>query len=120
MGRIEIVDADNVTSEAAGRNVQGVPLPPMESVAVMRIFSGDECARMTMNINPPNPSEPAHSLPLSEVKFITNRELTVGEAKYVSGAFIFVEKDTLFGPLRAGLSGATFLLTQYKRIREEL
>lgn len=60
----------------------------------------------------PGHVEPAHSHPHDEVLYILEGAGTVGDRDLTPGMLLYVEKDTLYGPLTSGPNGLTFLRVQ--------
>jgi hypothetical protein len=57
----------------------------------------------------PRHFETPHSHPESEVLYVLEGEMSVGDLKLGAGSGVFIEKDTVYGPLRTGPQGARFL-----------
>lgn len=53
--------------------------------------------------------EAPHSHPEGEVLYVLRGELAIGELQLEPGAGAVIEKDTVYGPLRTGPQGASFL-----------
>ena len=52
----------------------------------------------------------AHSHAASEVIYILDGQVSIGESHYGPGDAIHIEPNTVYGPLRAGAEGVRFLL----------
>ncbi len=52
---------------------------------------------------------PVHSHSQNEIIYILEGDVTVGEEHCPTGTVLYVEKDTMYGPLRSGPDGVTFL-----------
>src|ERR1700686_319951 len=52
----------------------------------------------------------AHSHSASEVIYILNGQVSIGENRFGPGDAIHIEPNTMYGPLRAGAEGVRFLL----------
>ena len=57
----------------------------------------------------PGHFEQPHSHPEGEVLYLMRGELAIGELRLTPGSGAVIEKDTVYGPLRTGPEGATFL-----------
>ena len=57
----------------------------------------------------PGHEEHPHSHPTSELLYILEGELSLGEERVGPGTMLFVEKDTVYGPLIGGQRGVKFL-----------
>ncbi|MBI2867885.1 MAG: cupin domain-containing protein [Chloroflexi bacterium] len=56
--------------------------------------------------------ERAHSHTASEVIYVLEGEVQVGDALYTAGDALFIEANTPYGPLKAGPRGMKFLLVR--------
>ena len=50
-----------------------------------------------------------HSHPTSEVLYVLDGEVPIGDVRAVPGTMVFIEKETVYGPVVAGPTGAMFL-----------
>lgn len=57
----------------------------------------------------PGHEQEAHSHETGEVLYVLRGEVTIGDETAKAGTMVYVEKDTRYGPLRAGASGVRFL-----------
>ena len=55
-------------------------------------------------------TEPPHSHTVDEIIYIMEGELQVGDTRYIAGDTLWIEANTVYGPLTAGPQGMTFLL----------
>ena len=52
---------------------------------------------------------PVHSHTQDEIIYILDGDVTVGDTHCPKGTALFIEKDTMYGPLKSGQNGTTFL-----------
>jgi hypothetical protein len=57
----------------------------------------------------PSHFEEAHSHPEGEVLYVLRGEMAIGDLALKAGSGVVIEKDTIYGPLRAGAGGVAFL-----------
>ncbi len=101
MGRAMIVKENEVSwTKPAGRE---------EATNVeQKIYSG-QAPRVFMVRWQPGKETPAHSHKDDEVIYVLEGEFKAGETTFRPGTALFVERDTVYGPLVAGPQGARFV-----------
>jgi hypothetical protein len=109
------VDGDDRRIELEGIvaiDPDGIPWHAGSSAGVRyKVVSDDSSgpARMQIAHYEPGWTHPAHSHPEAEALFILEGELFIGELKATRSMTVFIDKDTMYGPLTAGPEGAVFL-----------
>lgn len=73
------------------------------------IGEGDICPRVQFARYEPGHYEKKHSHPVGEFLFITKGALELEDQVLGPGALIFIDKNTVYGPLKAGEKGTEFL-----------
>ena len=101
MGRILIVDQKDMGWRYSAK--KAIPGHPEAENPVVRskvlCASGDGGPSTIISEYPPGHYEPVHSHPQDEVLFILEGSGHVGATELHPGMFLFIEKDTEYGPL---------------------
>src|SRR5262245_16641557 len=110
MGRFyarNAADLDWEVTRASERDAQ-------PAFGVRRKVMGDEALGPWVRLAEYGPGyeEPAHSHDADEVLYILRGDATIGGARYPAGTLLFIERDTTYGPVKAGPEGFQFLLVR--------
>ena len=109
MGRVVVKRPDSTP----GQSPEGMP-----EVTIRSIFPGaDGMPEVFVVTRAPGFVGPVHSHSQDEVIYVLEGDMTVGDYSCPKGTAIFVERDTMYGPLRSGPRGVTFL--NIRQVRAE-
>ncbi len=108
MGAIHVRHGQNVTWE---ENRTGGAGPAQWAVRTKPYFEPAEIGMMLRVVEyAPDYVVEAHSHAASEMIYILNGEVSIGDSHFGPGDAIHIEPNTVYGPLRAGAAGVRFLL----------
>ena len=110
MGRFFARNAGEVDWEVTRADErEGAP-----AFGVRRKVLGDEALGPWVRLAEYGPgyAEPAHSHDADEVLYILRGEVEIGAAHYGAGTLLYIERDTVYGPVKAGPDGFQFLLVR--------
>ncbi len=107
MGRIFARSIDEVAWEQT-RNTDSAGNPGY----IRRKIMGDEANGPYARVTEYSPGfyEQAHSHDADEYIFVLEGELTIGDTTYKKGTLIFIEANTVYGPLKGGPNGLRFFI----------
>jgi quercetin dioxygenase-like cupin family protein len=109
MGKIVLVNAQELDWQVPGDEWPGKVAGDEPAVKFKPLESETSFAKVQIAHYEPGHVEKPHSHPGDEVLFMLDGELTIGDDMHVgSETAIFIERDTIYGPLVAGAGGATF------------
>jgi len=92
------------------RDAGWAPIEGMPEVSRRFVFDGDDGVPEVFLVRRDKSFVgPVHSHSQDEVIYVLEGDVTVGEEHCPTGTVLFVEKDTMYGPLRSGPNGVTFL-----------
>jgi quercetin dioxygenase-like cupin family protein len=108
MSRFFARRAEDLEWEVTVPGASGSPSP----FGVRRKILGDETQGPFVRLAEyaPGHEEPAHHHDADGVYYILRGEVQLGADRYGAGSLLFVERDTVYGPLKAGPEGFQFLL----------
>ena len=110
MGAIHARRGDNISWEE-NRTSDGDGQTPGWGVRTKPYFEPAEAGMMLRVVEyAPDWVVEAHSHAASEIIYILDGEVSVGEGRFGPGDAIRIEPNTVYGPLRAGPQGVRFVL----------
>jgi quercetin dioxygenase-like cupin family protein len=109
MAGIQYVHSDDVEWRL-GTQKPGIDGGANPDVHFKPLFGGESMPlRAQLCEYEPGHYEPAHSHPTSEVLYVLQGSLTVGDQEFTAGAALFVAAGTTYGPLTGGDDGTLFM-----------
>jgi hypothetical protein len=89
----------------AGKVARGEP----DVVFKELIESGAPCPRVQLIRYDPSHYEKRHSHPTGEFLYIISGSLDLGDESLAAGTLVYIDKNTVYGPIKAGSDGTEFL-----------
>jgi hypothetical protein len=110
MGVVYFADAAEVPVQRASE-INPIRVKPDEPDALMRYLTAADgpipCVQLVQF--EPNRHSAPHSHPTSEFIFVLEGEGRLGDRPLKPGVLVYVEKDTVYGPVVGGPAGMKFL-----------